>query len=110
MEVVAIPLGHAGTTLTRTLDHLTADFSTVRPRQDQVSASKGTSQPTKDSKAMSHDYHLFKSLMDELTDLAQSRLLCLIMNMKRSVDALSWAVSRHRARSAATPTHTHGAT
>ena len=31
VEFVAVPIGHAGTTLTTTLDHLTAAFSTVRP-------------------------------------------------------------------------------
>ncbi len=31
MEFVAVPIDHAGTTLTNTLDHLTAAFSTVRP-------------------------------------------------------------------------------
>jgi hypothetical protein len=31
MEFIAIPIGHAGTMLTRTLDYLTAVFSTVRP-------------------------------------------------------------------------------
>ena len=38
MELVAIPVGHAGTTLTRTLDHLTATLSTVCPREDYISA------------------------------------------------------------------------
>jgi len=70
VEFVAIPIGYAGTTLTRTLDHLTATFSTVRPRQDQVNANKGTSQATTNSNATSHDYRLIKSLLDELTNLA----------------------------------------
>ncbi len=29
VEFIAFPIGHAGTTLTRNLDHLTASFSTV---------------------------------------------------------------------------------
>jgi hypothetical protein len=62
VEFVAIPIGHAGTTLTRTLDHLTAAFSTVRPRTDRAIPNRGTKQPITDSNARSHDSRLFKSL------------------------------------------------
>ncbi len=74
--------------LTRTLDHLTAAFYTVRPRANQTSANKGTSQPNTDFNAKSHDYLLFESLLDALTDLAQSRLLGIIRNTKRLLEAL----------------------
>ena len=110
MEFIAIPIGHTGTTLLRTLVHLTAAFSTARPLADQARASTGTTQPTIDSNARSHDYRLFTSLLDSLTDLAQSRLFGIIRNMKRLVDALPGAVSRHRAHSAATPPHSQAAT
>jgi len=50
---------------------------------------------------------MFKSLMDSLTDLAQSRLLGIISNKKRLVASLLGSVSRHRAYSAADPTHPH---
>ena len=78
VDFVAIPIGHTGTTLTRTLDHLTAAFSTIRPRVDHADANKGTPPPIMDSNAKSHDYRLFKSLLDALADLAQSRLLDII--------------------------------
>jgi hypothetical protein len=110
MEFVAIPIGHAGTTLSRTLDRLTAAFSTARPLADQTRASTGTIQPTIDSNARNHDYRMFKSLLDSLIDLAQSRLLGIIRNKKRLVDGLQGAVSRHRAHSAATPPHSQVAT
>jgi hypothetical protein len=55
VEFVAIPIGHAGTTRTMTLNRLAAAFSTVRSRVDHTSASKGTSQLSTDSNAMSHD-------------------------------------------------------
>jgi hypothetical protein len=45
-EFVAVLIGHANTTLTRTLDHLAAAFSTIRSRVDQANASKGTPEPT----------------------------------------------------------------
>jgi hypothetical protein len=68
VEFVAIHIGHASTTLSRTLVHLTAAFSTARPFADQARASTGTTQPTIDSNAKS-DYRMFKSLLDSLTDL-----------------------------------------
>jgi hypothetical protein len=49
MEFVAIPIGHAGTTLTRTLDHLTAAFSTVRPSADHANANTDTPPPPRTS-------------------------------------------------------------
>jgi hypothetical protein len=88
VEFVAIPIGHAGTTLTRTLNHLTAAFSTVRPRVDYAIAGMDTPPPITGSNAKSHDYRMFKSLMDALADLAQSHLLGIIRNMNRVVDSL----------------------
>jgi hypothetical protein len=88
VEFVAFPIGHAGYTLTRTLDHLTAAFSTVRPPVERSRASMGISSPATDHNAKAHDFTLFKSLLDAITDLAQSRLLGIISNRKRLVDAL----------------------
>jgi hypothetical protein len=94
VEFVAFLIGHAGTTLTRTLDHLTAAFSTVRPSVERSGASRGISSPATDHNAKAHDFTLFKSLMDSITDLAQSRLLGIIKNRKRLVDALPRGDSR----------------
>ncbi len=105
MEFIAFPVGHAGTTLTMTLDQLTTAFSTVRLITERSSTSRGDSFPGTDHNAMTHDYAMFKSLLDSLTDLAQSRLLGIIRNMKRLVAALPGGVSRHRAHSDASPTH-----
>jgi hypothetical protein len=80
VEYVAFPIGHAGTTLTRTLAHLTATFSTVRPPVERSRASKGASNPATDHNAKAHDFTLFKSLPGSITDLAQSRLLGIIRN------------------------------
>jgi hypothetical protein len=88
VEFVAFPIGHAGTTLTKTLDHLTAAFSAVRPLVERSRASRGISSPDTDRNAKAHDFILFKSLLDSLTDVAQSRLLGIIRNRKRLVDAL----------------------
>ena len=83
MEFVAFPIGQAGTTLTRTLDHLTVAFSIVRPSVERTRASRGVFNPGTDHNAKAHDFTLFKSLMDSITDLAQSRLLGIIRNKKR---------------------------
>ncbi len=57
-----------GTTLTRTLDHLTVTFSSVCLRVNYANANGGTSHPITDSNAMSHDYRMFKLMMDALAD------------------------------------------
>ena len=105
MEFIAFPIGHVGMTLTRTLHQLTTAFSTVRPITGSSSTSRGDSFPAMDHNAKTHDYTLFKSLLDSLTDLAQSRLLGIIRHRKRLVDALPGGVSRHRAHSDASPAH-----
>ena len=92
---IAFPIGHAGATLTRTLDQLTTTFSTVRPTVERSRASRGATSPATDHNAMTHDYNMFKSLLDSLTDLAQSRLLGIIINKKRLVDALPVGI-RHQ--------------
>jgi len=104
VESIAFPIGHASTTLTKTLDHLTATFSTVRSTVERTRASKGASNPATDHNARTHDYSLFKSLLDLLTDLAQSRLIGIIKNRKRSVDAISSGY-RHRSHSVPSPSH-----
>jgi hypothetical protein len=80
--------------LTKTLDHLTTAFSAVRPSVERSRAIMGAASPATDQDVKSHDYNMFKSLLDSFTDLAQSRLLGIIRNKKRLVDALPGGV-RH---------------
>ena len=87
MEFIAFPIGHAGTTLIKTLDQLTAAFSTVRSTVEISRASRGAASPATDHNVRTHEYNLFKSLMDSLTDLAQTRFFGIIGNRKRLVDA-----------------------
>ena len=105
MEFIAFPIGHSGTTLTKTLDQLTAAFYTVRPTVERSRASRSAANPAKNHNARIHDYNLLKSLLNSLTDSAQSRLLGIIRNRKRLVDALTDGVRYHRANSDAFPTH-----
>jgi hypothetical protein len=107
VEFVAFPIGHAGATLKATFNHLTSAFSTARPHEERTGATRGNTCRVTDNTARTHDYNMFKSLMDSLTDLAQSRLHGIISNWKGLVAALPGSVSRHRAHSAAAPVHTH---
>jgi len=75
VEIIAVFIGHAGNTLTKTLDQLTASFSTDRPTVERLRASRGAASPATDHNGRTHDYNMCKSLIDSLTDLAQSRLL-----------------------------------
>ena len=83
-----------GTTLAKTLDHLTAALSTVTPSVERSRASKGILSPATDHNAKAHDLIIFKSLLASITDLAQSRLLGIIRNRKRLVDTLPRGDSR----------------
>jgi hypothetical protein len=118
VEFVAFPIGHAGVTLHGTITHLTTVFSAVRPREETSRANRDITNPTMDHTAKAHDYTLFKSLFDSLTDLAQSRLLGIIRNRKRLIETLPGNSSSIRAHSTAdsslqavsqqgTATHTH---
>jgi hypothetical protein len=59
-EFIAIPIGYAGTTLTMTLDHLTAAFFTLRLTVERPRARKGTTSPATDHNARTYDYNLIK--------------------------------------------------
>ena len=74
MEFIAFPNYHAGNTLNKTLDQLTAAFSTVRPTVERSRASMGAASPATDHNARTHDYNQFKSVLNSLTELVQSRL------------------------------------
>ena len=88
-----------------TLYHLAAAFSTVQPTVERSRTSKGAPSPATDHNAKTHDYSLFKSLLASLTDLAQFRLLGIIRNRKRLVDALPSGDGHRRAHSVPSPTH-----
>ena len=92
-------------TLTRALTHLTADFSTFRPREETVRASRGIPNPDTDHTAKAHDHIIFKSLLDSLSDLAQFRLLGIISNRKRLIEALPGNNNNIKANSAVDTPH-----
>jgi hypothetical protein len=56
--------------------------------EDLLEEDKSILSPATDHNAKARDFILFKSLLDSITDLAQSRLLGIIRNRKRLVDTL----------------------
>jgi hypothetical protein len=68
VEFIAFPISHAGTTLTKTLNNLTAAFCTVRPSVERSRASRGISNPAKYFNANTNNYTMLKSLLDSITD------------------------------------------
>jgi len=52
VEIVALPIGHAGITLNKNLDHLTAAFLIVHPHVEKARASMGVTDPATDHDAM----------------------------------------------------------
>ncbi len=62
VEFVAFSIGHAGTTLKATLDHLIAAFSTVRPHVEQGGASKGATAPAMEPNVRTHYHRLSNGL------------------------------------------------
>ncbi len=86
MNFVAIPIGHAGTTLHETHRHFAQALSATRTEIEQHRAiRRGAIDPATDSGARTHDSFLFKSLMPALTKLAQQRLTGIIRNRQSLV-------------------------
>jgi hypothetical protein len=109
VEFVAVPIGHTGTTLTKTQQSLAQALSATRLEVERDRARRDVTNPDTDSAVRSHDSSLFKALMQRLDDLAQSRLIGIIHHCQSLVHVKTRVVSRTRARSDATPAHAHEA-
>ena len=94
VDVVCIPVGHAGTTLSRTVDDLANALARVRPSIADSRRLAGHADPDHDARALKHDRKLFRRLMDSLCNLAQDRLLGIINNRRKEVAALNSANCR----------------
>ena len=93
---MAVPIGHASTTLPKTMDLLTAAFSTVIPSVERSRASRGIFSPATDHNAKAHDFTLFKSLLDSITDLVQSRLLVPPLAHRQAAQQQGATINIHR--------------
>ncbi len=85
MDLVTFLIGNVGITLNKTLDNLTHAFHTVRPHLEQARASRGVTYPIMDHNARIHDFIIVKSLLDSVTNLAQSRIIGIVRNRKAPV-------------------------
>jgi hypothetical protein len=103
VEFVAVPIGHAGTTLTMTHRYLAQALSATRPEIEQSRARREVHSPDIDSAASTHDSSLFKTMMQALMKLAQTRLGGIIHHRRSLVHAQVGEVKRARAISDATP-------
>ena len=105
VEFVAITVGNMGTTSTKTLKSLTSALSNVRPHVETIRANMDLIDPTTNTDAKAHDTVLIRFLLDSLTYLAQYRLIGIIRNRQRLIEALPGVVNRTRAYSVTTPLH-----
>ena len=84
-EFVAVPIGHAGTTLSKTHQSPAQAMSATRPEIERSRTRREVTNPDTNSAARSHDSTLFKSLMQTLNTLAQYRLVGIILNRQSLV-------------------------
>jgi hypothetical protein len=105
VEFVAIPVGHAGTTLKETQHHLAQALSATSPEIERSKTRREVPNPETDAAARTHDSSLFKALMRALTKLAQTRLIGIIHHRQNLVHAQVREVRRTRTNSDATTAH-----
>ena len=87
MEFVAVPIGHAGTTLKETQRHLAQALSATRPDIERRRPRREVQDHETDSAARTHDSTLLKTLMQALTKLVQTRLIGIIHHRQKLVHA-----------------------
>ncbi len=75
VDLVCIPIGHAGTTLNDTATDISTALSQVRPSIAAMRKQKGHKTPETSKIALLHDTRTAKALLDKFCSLAQSRLL-----------------------------------
>ena len=80
VEFICIPIGHAGTTLTSTIQDLSSALARVRPQFAAQRRRQGCKQPDVDAKALKHDKTLVKTLLETVCTLAQDRLIGIFQN------------------------------
>jgi hypothetical protein len=72
VHLVCVPIGHAGTLLAETAEHLAMALATRRPQAGRGQAPDDLST---DRHALPHDRKLANQLLNQLSDLAATRLL-----------------------------------
>jgi hypothetical protein len=85
VELVCIPIGHAGTTLIDNANDFAAALAKVRPSIAAQRKGKGHKTPEISSTALRHDKRIAKTLLNKLCLLAQTRLLGIIAHRQKKI-------------------------
>ena len=85
VELVCIPIGHAGTTLHDTATDIAAALAKVRPSNAAQRKRKGDRTPATSKTALTHDKRVATTLLDKLCSLAQKRLLGIIAHRQQLI-------------------------
>ena len=85
VELVCIPIGHAGTTLIDTANDISAALAKNRPSISAKRTTKGKQEQDKNITALTHDKRIAKNLLDKLCALAQTRLLGIIAHRQQKL-------------------------
>ncbi len=78
VELVCIPISHAGTTLVNTNTDILSALTKARPSLAAKRSTKGKQTQDINKTALTHDKRIAKTLLDKLCYLAQTRLLGII--------------------------------
>ncbi len=84
VSLVCAPIGHASTLLAETADHLALALATRRPQ----GSGKATGDPATDRHALSHDRKLANTVLQQLSDLAATRLLRILAHKQTELQNL----------------------
>jgi hypothetical protein len=104
VEPIAIPIGHADTTIHKSPRSIAVALSITRPTTDRARPRQDVANTASDSAARTHESTLFNSLAYVLAKLAHTRL---ITHRQRLEHSYTWSLSRTRAYSDAPPTQLH---
>ena len=85
VDLVCIPIGHAGTALNDTATDIATALAQVRPSIAATRKRKGHKTPKISKTALLHDTRTAKTLLDKLCSLAQTRLLGIVTHRQQKV-------------------------
>jgi hypothetical protein len=85
VDLVSIPIGHAGTTLNETATDIATALSQVRPSIAAMRKQKGHKAPEISKTALLHDTRTAKALLDKFCTLAQTRILGIIAHRQQKI-------------------------
>jgi hypothetical protein len=80
VNLVCIPIGHAGKILNDTASNIATALAKVRPSSDVKRKSRIPKTQELSKTSVMHDKQVAKTLLDKLCALAQTRLLGIIAN------------------------------